>query len=135
MVQERECSASQMRKFLKYELDRYLSGRGSEVVEGMPLDLVENQPHIHYRKGSVVMYALKDYLGEDLVDRVLARYAREKAFQQPPYTTTRKFLDDLREAAGPSWSPLITDLFDRITIPDNRVVEAVAKKRADGNTT
>lgn len=132
MVQEREYGASQMRKFLKYELDRYLRGRGGEVVEETPLGLVENQPYIHYRKGSVVMYALKDYLGEDMVDRVLARYAREKAFQQPPYTTTREFLADLREAAGPSWSPLIADLFDRITIHDDRVVEAVARKRADG---
>ncbi|MBO9662765.1 ABC transporter permease subunit [Dokdonella sp.] len=132
MVQEREYGPSQMRKFLKYELDRYLGGRGGEVVEETPLGLVENQPYIHYRKGSVVMYALKDYLGEDLVDRVLAGYAREKAFQQPPYTTTREFLAELREAAGPSWSPLIGDLFDRITVHDNRVVEAVAKKRDDG---
>lgn len=132
MVQEHEYGPAQMRKFLKYELDRYLAGRGGEVVEETPLGLVENQPYIHYRKGSVVMYALKDYLGEDLVNGVLARYAREKAFQQPPYTTTREFLADLREAAGASWSPLIGDLFDRITVHDNRVVEAVAKKRDDG---
>ena len=68
----------------------------------MPLALVENQPDIHYRKGSVVMYSLKDYLGEDLVDRTLARYDRDKAFQQPPYTTTNEFLDYLREDAGPA---------------------------------
>lgn len=132
MVQERQYGPRQMRKFLQYELDRYLRGRGGEEVEEMPLALVENQPYIHYRKGSVVMYSLKDYLGEDLVDRTLARYDRDKAFQQPPYTTTNEFLDYLREDAGPRWSPLIDDLFTKITIFDNRVTEATAKKRADG---
>ena len=132
MVQEKEYGAQQMHKFLKYELDRYLSGRGGEVVEERSLGLVENQDYIHYRKGSVVMYSLKDYLGEDVVDRTLARYDREMAFQQPPYTTTRDFLADLRAEAGPQWSSLIEDLFDKITVYDNRMTEATAKKRADG---
>jgi ABC-2 type transport system permease protein len=132
MVQEHEYGAQKMRKFLKYELDRYLTGRSSEVVEEMPLALNENQAYIHYRKGSVVMYSLKDYLGEDLVDKTLARYDHDKAFQQPPYTTTVEFLDYLRQDAGPSWSPLIEDLFDKITLFDNRVTEATAIKRPDG---
>jgi ABC-2 type transport system permease protein len=132
MVQERQYGPQQMRKFLKYELDRYLRGRGGEIVEEMPLALVENQDYIHYRKGSVVMYSLKDYLGEDIVDKSLARYLRDKAFQQPPYTTTAEYLDYLREDAGPKWSPLIEDLFSKIAIFDNRVIEATAKKRADG---
>jgi ABC-2 type transport system permease protein len=132
MVQERQYGPQQMRKFLKFELDRYLRGRGGEVVEEMPLALVENQDYIHYRKGSVVMYSLKDYLGEDLVDKTLARYIHDKAFQQPPYTTTAEFLGPLREDAGAKWSPLIDDLFSKITIFDNRVIEATAKKRTDG---
>ncbi len=132
MVQEKEYGPAQMHKFLKYELDRYLSGRGGEVVEELPLALNENQDYIHYRKGSVVMYALKDFLGEDVVDKVLSRYDHEKAFQQPPYTTTREFLDDLRQGSDPKYASLIDDLFSKITLFDNRVTEATAKKRADG---
>lgn len=132
MVQEHEYGANQMHKFLKYELDRYLAGRGGETVAELPLALNEDQDYIHYRKGSVVMYALKDYLGEDVVDRTLARFDREQAFKDPPYSTTTDFLSDLRQEAGPKWSPLIDDLFDKITLFDNRVVEATAKKRADG---
>jgi ABC-2 type transport system permease protein len=132
MLQEKEYGPAQMRKFLKYELDRYLRGRGGEVVEELPLALNENQDYIHYRKGSVVMYALKDYIGEDVVDRTLARFDREKAFQQPPYTVTTEFLDDLRQEADPRWQPLIEDLFTKITVFDNRVTEATAKKREDG---
>jgi len=132
MVQEKEYGPAKMRKFLKYELDRYLRGRSGEVVEEMPLALNENQQYIHYRKGSVVMYALKDYLGQALVDKTLARFDHDKAFQQPPYTTSREFLDYLKQDAGPQWSSLITDLFEKITIFDDRVTAVTAKKRADG---
>jgi aminopeptidase N len=132
MVQEQEYGAAKMRKFLKYELDRYLRDRAGEVVEEMPLALNENQPYIHYRKGSIVTYSLKDYLGADLVNRTLARYARDKAFQQPPYTTSKEFLDYLREDAGPDRAGLVTDLFEKITLFDDRLTTATAKKRADG---
>jgi ABC-type transport system involved in multi-copper enzyme maturation permease subunit len=132
MVMESVYGAQKIRKFLKYELDRYLSARGGEVVEENPLALVEGQAYIRYEKGSVVMYALKDYLGEELVDETLARFVRDKAFQQPPYTTTAEFLDYLRQSAGPQWNGLISDLFEKITLFDNRVIEATAKKRADG---
>ena len=57
MVMEKEYGREHMRRFLKYELDRYLRGRGGELIEELPLMRVENQPYIHYRKGSLVFYA------------------------------------------------------------------------------
>ncbi len=60
--------ASTMRKFLKYELEAYLRGRGGERVEELPLMRVENQGYIHYRKGSLVMYALRDCIGEEALN-------------------------------------------------------------------
>jgi ABC-type transport system involved in multi-copper enzyme maturation permease subunit len=132
MVQEAEYGPAKMRRFLKYELDRYLRDRAAEPVEELPLARNENQQYIHYRKGSVVMYALKDYLGEDLVDRTLARYDHDKAFQQPPYTTTSEFLDYLRADAGPQAASLISDLFEKITMFDDRVTDVGAVRRADG---
>ncbi len=60
-----------MRRFLRYELDAYLNARGGELIEELPLMLSENQPYIHYRKGSLVMYALQDVVGEDKVNLAL----------------------------------------------------------------
>ena len=60
MVMEKLYGQDKIRKFLKYELDRYLRARGGELVEELPLIRVENQPYIHYRKGSLVMYLLQD---------------------------------------------------------------------------
>ena len=76
MVMKRKYGAEQMRRFLRYELERYLIGRTTERKKELPLALNENQGYIHYNKGSLVMYALQDYLGEDCVNQALANYLR-----------------------------------------------------------
>lgn len=132
MVMEKEYGAAKMRKFLKYELDRYLSSRAGELLEEQPLSLVENQQYIHYRKGALVFYALRDTIGEDTFNAVLKRFLEDKGYQQPPYTTTREFLTYLREGTDPKFHPLIEDLFEKIVFFDNRAVEGSAVKREDG---
>lgn len=132
MVMEKEYGRGHMRQFLKDELDSYLSGRGGEDVEELPLYRVENQQYIHYRKGSVAFYRLREEMGEDALNRALARFLQAKAFQQPPYTTSAELLDFIRAEARPEQQALITDLFEKISFYDNRVVDATAKRRADG---
>lgn len=132
MVMEKEYGANRMRKFLKYELDRYLASRAGELREELPLALVENQQYIHYNKGSLVFYALRDYIGEDTLNAVLKRFLEDKGYQQPPYTTTREFLAYLRAGTDPKFHPLIEDLFEKIVFFDNRAVDVSAVKRDDG---
>ena len=93
---------------------------------------VENQMYIHYQKGSLVFYALQDYLGEDTVNRAIAAYIKEVAFQGPPYTTSLELLAHLQRVTPPELQYLITDLFETITLYDNRAVAATASTRADG---
>ncbi|HVT61709.1 MAG TPA: M1 family aminopeptidase [Thermoanaerobaculia bacterium] len=132
MVMEKEYGKDKMRRFLQYELDRYLSGRGGELVEEMPLMLVENQDYIHYRKGSVVMYALRDYIGEAALNGALARYLAAVKFEQPPYTNTPELLRIIEEATPPERRAMIGDMFSKITLFNNRVVGASYSRRADG---
>ncbi|GAB2536433.1 ABC transporter permease/M1 family aminopeptidase [Rhodanobacter koreensis] len=132
MVMKQKYGADQMHKFLKYELDSYLAGRATEKLAEEPLAKVENQQYIHYRKGSLVFYALQDYIGEDKLDAMLRQFLIDKGFQQPPYTTSQEFMDALAKAAGPKWQPLLDDLFWKITLFDNRMTEATAKKLPDG---
>ena len=61
-----------VKKFLRFELDRYLRGRAQERNEELPLYRVDsNQGYIHYNKGALVMYLLQQRLGEDAVNRAL----------------------------------------------------------------
>jgi ABC-2 type transport system permease protein len=132
MVMEKEYGRHQMRRFLRYELDRYLSSRGGEVIEEQPLYRVENQQYIHYRKGSLVFYRLRDEIGEEALNRALKRYLANKAFQEAPFTTSSELLQTIRAEAPADKQALITDLFEKIVFYDNRVLEASAKKRPDG---
>lgn len=132
MVMEREYGEDHMRRFLKYELDSYLNARGSESREELPLYLVENQQYIHYRKGAVIMYALQDYIGEDTVNRAMARLIDEFGFQGEPYARSVDFLRILREEAGPEWDSLITDFFERIILFDLEVTSAETRELEDG---
>lgn len=132
MVMEHEYGPHRMRKFLKYELDKYLSARSQERVAEQPLALNENQQYIHYNKGSVVFYALKDAIGEDALNHVLAGFLRKWSFKGPPYPTSRDFMADLYAGTDPKFHPLIRDLFERIVFWENRATDATATKRADG---
>ena len=132
MVMEKEYGPEKMRRFLKRELDNYLQNRSGELVEEMPLLLVENQGYIHYRKGSLVMYALRDYIGEEALNRALSSYAAAVRFQQPPYTNSLEFMEFLRPEVPEDKATLLADLFENITLFENQAVEATYTERADG---
>ena len=132
LVMEKLYGPAMMRKFLKYELDSYLRNRGGEAVEELPLVRVENQGYIHYRKGTLIMYWLKESVGEEVVDRALRRLIAQYAFKPAPYPSSSEFVKCLREEAGPQYDALITDLFENITLYDMKAKDATAKKRADG---
>jgi ABC-2 type transport system permease protein len=132
LVMEEMYGPDQVRRFLRYELDRYLRSRGGEVIEELPLMRVENQPYIHYRKGALVMYFLRNEVGEEVVNRSLRRLLEQFAFRGAPYPRSLDFVSILREEAGPEHAQLIEDLFERITLYDARVAEATATQNAQG---
>ena len=121
-----------IRRFLKYELDRYLRARGGDVLPEQPLERVEDQNYIHYNKGALVMYRLQDEIGEDAVNRALRRLLTRYAFRGPPYPTALDLVAAIRAETPPDKQALITDLFEKITLYDLKTNKAVAKKRPDG---
>jgi len=133
MVMEKEYGRDIMRKFLRYEMDNYLRSRGQERLKERPLLTVEaNQGYIHYRKGSVVLYYMKEMIGEDAVNRALRKLVQQYAYAPPPYPTSYALVDALREQTPPNLQYLMKDLFEDITIFSNRALEASAEKRNDG---
>jgi len=136
MVMKHMYGPDKIRRFLKYELDNYLRSRAGEAVEELPLERVENQPYIHYRKGAVAMYLLQERLGEDAVDQALARFLDKWKFKGPPYPRSLDLIAEFRAAAKtPQQQQLITDLFEKITLYDLKVANAVTKKDSTGWTT
>lgn len=134
LVMEQTYGQTGIRKFLKFELDRYLRSRGAELVEELPLIRVENQDYIHYRKGSLVMYLLRDRMGVDKVNAALRSLLKQYAFKGAPYPRSQDLVDALRAQAGDDHASqqLITDLFEKITLYDLSTQSAVVYRRPDG---
>jgi len=132
MAMEKLYGPAQIHRFLKFELDHYLRSRGGDLVEELPLERVENQGYIHYRKGALVMYRLKEELGEDRVNAALREMLHRYAFHGAPYPTSRELVELFRAQARPDQQQLITDLFEKITLYDLKAKGATARRRPDG---
>jgi ABC-2 type transport system permease protein len=133
MVIEKEYDRDTMRKFLECEMNNYLLSRVRELLKERPLLTMEaNQGYIHSRKGSVVMYHLRELIGEEGVNRAARKVLQEYGYAPPPYPTSYALVDALRQETPPQSQYLIKDLFEDITLLSNRALSAKARKRSDG---
>jgi len=131
MVMKETYGEDKMKQFLKYEMDRYLRSRGNENEKELPLMYVENQSYIHYRKGSVVMYALQDYIGEEVLNDALKRYVEAVAYQEAPYTNSLEVMQYFEEVTPDSLQYLLEDMFKTITLYSNKTTEATYRQLSD----
>ena len=133
MVMEEAYGRKKMKRFLEYELDRYLIGRAGEARAERPLmDAAASQGYIHYRRGSLTMYALKDYLGEETVNRVVSNFLSAHKYEEPPFVTSEDLVRRFESAAPDSLEGFVSDLFREITLYENRAVDATYTKLDDG---
>ena len=128
MVMEKEYGKDKVRKLLKYEMSKYLSDRSRESEGEHPLMKTVNQPYIHYNKASVVMYYLKEMVGEDKVNAALKNLINKFGHKNPPYPTSIDAINEFKKITPDSLKYLISDLFENITLFSNRVVSVASKK-------
>lgn len=131
MVMKKESTPMEMKEFLKYDFNRYLRGRTRETQREMPLYKVENQSYIHYGKGSVVLYALQEYMGEENLNKVLKTFLNSTRYKEPPYPTSLDFLKILEREIPDSLHYLVNDWFKEITLYDLRITDAKYSKKGD----
>jgi ABC-type transport system involved in multi-copper enzyme maturation permease subunit len=131
MVLKHKYGDAKMRRFLRYELDRYLFGRSTESKKEQPLFRADGPGYLHYQKGSLALYAMQDAIGEDPLNRALSQFVSDWRFRGPPYPTSRDLLAKIRSVTPPDRQHLIEDLFETITLFDNRATGA--SYRALGN--
>ena len=133
MVMKQMYGEDQMRRFLKYELDNYLNARGGEAIEELPLERVENQGYIHYRKGAVVMYLLQDRLGEGRMNAMLRGLLDKYRFKSAPYASSSDLVAGLYSLArNQQERDLIRDLMQKITVYDLKADSATTRRLPDG---
>ena len=134
MVMKRVHGEGQVRRFLRFQLDRYLSGRRAQALAEQPLASAGiDQDYINYGKGALALYLLQERIGEAAMNRALRRFVDRYRFMTAPYPRSLDLLAFLRrEARTPADQALITDLFERIAVYDLRVDRPIAVRRPDG---
>jgi len=132
MVLEKNLGIKQTRMFLQLELDKYLNGRAKDIESEQPLFKVGDQPYIYYRKGALAMYALKEYIGEDIINKALRQLVKNHAYQSAPYATSLDFIGYLKQQAGQEHYAIIEDTLEKITLYDFKIKNSTVTPMIDG---
>jgi aminopeptidase N len=135
MVMEKEYGRAHMRKFLKYESDKYQNARGSEAIGETPIMQVENQPYIHYNKGSVVLYCLREFLGEETLNKAFRSLVDSFGYAEPPWPSALDMYRAIEQVTPDSLTYLLEDNLKYITLYNNKVTEAKATMHPDSSWT
>lgn len=132
MVMEHSYGKDKLREFLEFELERYLKGRAKDPRGENPLVKVASQKHIHYGKGALVFYALKEKVGEAALNNVFKQFFEMRAFSSKPYATSIDFMNLLKSNVPQEHHSIIVDLFEKISLYDFKVVDASIKPLDNG---
>jgi hypothetical protein len=128
MVMKKQFGKEKMKKFLAYELEKYQTERGREREKEQPLLFNQNQPYLHYNKGSVAMYALQDLIGEEKVNLAAKNFIEKYKFKGAPYPNAIDFYSYIVAQTPDSLKQMVNDLFVRITIFNNSCKKATVKE-------
>lgn len=120
MVLETAYGLDMARRFYDYNMDQYLGGRIKFTNREKPLLDVDGQPYVHYFKGGVAMYTLRERLGAAEVNGALRRFREGYGGTEAPPATSRALYAELQAVTPDSLRPLLSDLFEHITLWDVR---------------
>ncbi|MEJ0057732.1 MAG: hypothetical protein WDN75_20045 [Bacteroidota bacterium] len=122
-----------VQRYLKYELDLYLKGRGEERAKEYPLQSVlQSQTYIHSNKASLTFYALQDYIGEDRLNGALRKYYDTWEHRRQVHPASSDLINEIRKVVPDSLHYLIHDLFETITLFENRTTKAMYEEKRTG---
>ncbi len=111
-------SEEMAREFYDFNMDKYFQGRSVYTNREVPLLDVVNRWNVYYFKGGAAMYTLRERLGADAVNGALRRFRDRYAGPNAPPPTSRALYAELRAVTPDSLKPLLSDLFEHITIWD-----------------
>lgn len=127
-VVEASYGAGHLERLLWVMRQSYLTPRSKADV---PL-LQANDPFLSYRKGPFAMYAIKEYLGEEQVNRALRKLLQKFGSGEPPLPTSLHLYRELQAVTPDSLQYLLVDLFEQNTYWNLEAKQAVAVPTADG---
>jgi len=91
-----------------------------------------NRSYQWYQKGSLILYALRDYIGEDTLNAALKKFMTDWGNKSvAPYAGSHDLYTYIEAATPNELKYFVEETWKKITLYDNKVVTATAKKLAD----
>ncbi|NRB47907.1 MAG: hypothetical protein HRU41_09575 [Saprospiraceae bacterium] len=131
VIQEQRQGKHQLRTLVKEEMSRYFRERNRAIVPEPPLNLVDGQGYLSYSKGGVVMNAIRDLLGEEVLNEALRYLFDHHAFPKPK-ASMADFEAQLLERATPAQQEQLKDWLARITIYDTKILSSSFTELSSG---
>jgi hypothetical protein len=133
MCLEKEYGKPMVRRLLKEEMDSYLSRRKEDLIGERPMTRhYPWQTYLTYEKSLLAMYALQDAIGEDRVNLALKKVLHQYQYNHNVFPSPIDLVKAFREVTPPELQYVITDLFETITLYDNRAVSASGEQQENG---
>jgi ABC-type transport system involved in multi-copper enzyme maturation permease subunit len=127
MVLETTYGQQMAREFYDYNMEKYFQGRSVYTNREAPLVDVVTQNYVYYFKGAVAMYTLRERLGADVLNGALRRFRETYGGTDALPPTSRALYAELKAVTPDSLKPLLSDLFEHITLWDVRTDSAKAE--------
>lgn len=127
MVAQHRYGAENLQSFLKYDLDRYLRGRAQESKkENVFINC--NRPYQWYQKGSMILYALQDFVGEKQLNGQIRAFRDSFGLREtPPFPGSYDLYAFVEKAVPDSLRYFLEDSWLKLALYENRVISAKAK--------
>jgi hypothetical protein len=127
MIAEHRYGSDNLQRFLKYDLDRYLRGRANESKkENVFINC--NRPYQWYAKGSLILYALKDYIGEERLNGSIRAFRDSFALkEEPPFAGSYDLYDFIKKSVPDTFQYFLEDSWLKIALYENRILTAKMK--------
>ncbi|MDE0561719.1 M1 family aminopeptidase, partial [Algoriphagus sp. NF] len=131
ILSERKYGKDNMKRFLRQELDNYLSGRSNESKKENTF-INCNRPYQWYSKGALILYGLRDLIGPEAMDSALYKFNQDWGLkEEPPFPGSVDLYNYLAEATPDSLMYYLDDTWKRITLYNNKAEEVTASKVND----
>lgn len=120
MVVEKRFGKMYLRQYLQKDNGIYFAMRNESGERELPLAQTSGQPYVYYQKGGMLLYAIKEELGEERMSRALQRLICRHGYPHAR-AAVADLVGELSREATPAEARHIAGHFQKVIVYDNRL--------------
>ena len=124
IMTEKKFGKDYMKNIIDEELSNYFWGRGRTVYDQSPIIRTTRWNELEFKAG-LVLYGLRDLIGEDSLNAALHEFYTAFAYKtKPPYAGSKDLYMYIKKHVPDSLQYYLTDTWQKITFYDNKFTAA-----------